>query len=93
MSRAVGQKRAFLPFPFLLFIAIVFDGLDYIILGLIPILGDILDVFATVFFFLMIGPTALLTLGEFASVTLIGTPLDLIPSYTIAVLVSRFVRR
>lgn len=41
-------------------IGLLFDAFDWLVIGMIPVLGDIVDIFATAFWFTKLGPTGLI---------------------------------
>jgi len=67
-----------------LFIAVLLDLADWGIVGLIPVLGDALDIIGIAILFPFIGVYALLGAVEF--IPILG---DLAPSFTVAVILSR----
>jgi hypothetical protein len=67
-----------------LFIAILLDLFDFLIVGLIPGLGDIADIIGIAVLFPLIGPASLL--GVFEFIPIIG---DLSPTFVVAVLLSK----
>jgi len=71
-------------FVIALAIAFVLDLADWLIVGLIPIAGDLADVAGILILLPLIGPMALLGIVEFIPV--LG---DLSPSFLVAVFLSR----
>jgi len=67
-----------------LFIAIILDLVDWGIVGLIPVLGDALDIIGIAILFPFIGVYSLLGVVEL--IPILG---DLSPSFTVAVILSR----
>jgi hypothetical protein len=65
-----------------LMIAILLDAFDFI-LGWIPIAGDVLDAVGLVVLLVLVGPTALISLGEFIPFV------DFLPLHTVGVLLSK----
>lgn len=45
-------------------VGIVLDGLDYLALGLLPVMGDIIDVIGAIYFFKVLGPIGLVSAVE-----------------------------
>ena len=67
---------------FALVIAILLDLFDFS-LGWIPIAGDVLDAFGFIVLLVLVGPTALISLGEFIPFV------DFLPLHTIGVLLAK----
>lgn len=96
MSRTTPKlKKGFLPFPLVFIIAVMLDLLDLLIVGLIPVLGLVIDIAGAGIIFLGVGFKALLfTVPEFVDVATLSIPIllpvELFPSYTVAALVGKF---
>jgi len=71
-------------FMLALLIALVLDVTDWLIVGCIPIAGDLLDLIGIAVLYPLIGPYAFV--GAFEFIPLIG---DLAPSFLVAVFLSR----
>ena len=65
-------------------IALLLDLTDYMVIGIIPFAGDLLDIVGIILLFPLIGWYALIPVVEF--VPIIG---DLTPSFVIAVLLAK----
>lgn len=77
-------RRLNLKFWLAVAIAGFLDMVDYLLVGLIPVAGDILDIIGVVVLFPLIGPYSFIGFTELIPV--LG---DLVPSFLVAVFLSR----
>lgn len=66
-----------------LFIALVLDAIDFFLVGAIPLLGDVVDIFGIIVLYLFVGKAALI--GLFELIPIVG---DLFPSFVTATVLS-----
>jgi hypothetical protein len=82
-SRSGG---ALLPWWIALPIVAFLDLLDIALVGLFPGLGEPLDALAIAINFITVGPIALVGVAEFASLTVVLAPVEVVPFHTIALI-------
>lgn len=90
-----NAKGGMIPFPLALIFAVILDALDFALVGLIPLLGLAIDIFGAIIVFLAVGIRYVaFTMPEFVDVATLSIPvllpIELLPSYTVAILLGKW---
>ncbi len=84
---SVSKKPRFLS---AIIIAVASDGLDFIIVGLVPGVSPIIDVTTTYVLYRLIGPLGLFGSPEIIPIPFLEQAVDLLPLHTTGVIIAWF---